>query len=239
MPCPESAAAPAPARCVPRGRPPPPASRLARRPAPHALLSTRQRASAFNQPLSFDTSNVTRMDHMFWVRSSPYPAPNLHSSPPLHAACTAVARHLPPPGTLHLAPHRMPFVRSRQGASAFNQPLSFDTSSVTDMRYMFWVRSSPCPAPSLHSSPPCMLHAPQSPAASRLASACASRTRCVVSSTSTPLRHCEQLSAPASRLASHSASYAFLSTRQDTPSLSDANKLLIRCAWAGTSAFAS
>eukprot|EP00964_Phaeocystis_antarctica_P080567 scaffold50330_cov55-Phaeocystis_antarctica.AAC.1 len=51
------------------------------------------------------------MQHMFRVRSSPCPAPNLQSSPPLHAACTAVARHLPPPGTLHLFPHRMPSVR--------------------------------------------------------------------------------------------------------------------------------
>ena len=33
------------------------------------------------------------------------------------------------------------------GASAFNQPLSFDTSSVTSMVDMFRVRSSPCPAP--------------------------------------------------------------------------------------------
>eukprot|EP00964_Phaeocystis_antarctica_P080568 scaffold50330_cov55-Phaeocystis_antarctica.AAC.2 len=48
---------------------------------------------------------------MFYVRSSPCPAPNLQSSPPLHAACTVVARHLPPPGTLHLFPHRMPSVR--------------------------------------------------------------------------------------------------------------------------------
>ena len=38
------------------------------------------------------------------------------------------------------------------GASAFNQPLSFDTSSVKDMADMFVVRSSPCPAPNLHAS---------------------------------------------------------------------------------------
>eukprot|EP00964_Phaeocystis_antarctica_P026662 scaffold15023_cov36-Phaeocystis_antarctica.AAC.1 len=37
-------------------------------------------------------------------------------------------------------------------AHAFNQPLSFDTSSVTNMVYMFLVRSSPCPAPNLQSS---------------------------------------------------------------------------------------
>ena len=31
-------------------------------------------------------------------------------------------------------------LRTRQDAAAFNQPLSFDTSSVTDMSYMFGVR---------------------------------------------------------------------------------------------------
>eukprot|EP00964_Phaeocystis_antarctica_P004953 scaffold2698_cov48-Phaeocystis_antarctica.AAC.5 len=74
-------------------------------------FDSRQGASAFNQPLSFDTSSVTNMGYMFSVRSSPCPAPNLQSSPPLHAACTAVARRLRPPGTLHLAPHCMPFFR--------------------------------------------------------------------------------------------------------------------------------
>eukprot|EP00964_Phaeocystis_antarctica_P076119 scaffold47039_cov54-Phaeocystis_antarctica.AAC.4 len=46
------------------------ASRLAPRPASHALLSTRQTAYAFNQPLSFDTSSVTNMRYMFYVRSA-------------------------------------------------------------------------------------------------------------------------------------------------------------------------
>eukprot|EP00964_Phaeocystis_antarctica_P144621 scaffold110472_cov45-Phaeocystis_antarctica.AAC.1 len=117
-------------------------------------FDSRQGASAFNQPLSFDTSNVTTMQQTFWVRSSPCPASNLQSTPPLRAACTAVARRLLPPGTLHLAPHRMPSADSRQVASAFNQPLSFDTSSVTNMWGMFSVRSSPCPAPNLQPSPP-------------------------------------------------------------------------------------
>ena len=191
-------------------------------------FDSRQYASAFNQPLSFETSGVTSMAYMFFVRSSPCPAPNLQSSPPLHTICTAVARLLPPPGTLHLFPHRMPSIRlsavrasvqpapelrnvrrhkhdlhvqrallpepcsqsavkpsparrvhrgrppppagtlhlartvcspfgSRQSASAFDQPLSFDTSSVTNMKTMFYVRSSPCPAPNLQSTPP--LHA--------------------------------------------------------------------------------
>jgi hypothetical protein len=34
------------------------------------LPSTRQYATAFNQPLSFDTSKVTAMDGMFNVRSA-------------------------------------------------------------------------------------------------------------------------------------------------------------------------
>eukprot|EP00964_Phaeocystis_antarctica_P136941 scaffold101430_cov52-Phaeocystis_antarctica.AAC.2 len=55
------------------------------------------------------------MRYMFNVRSSPNPAPDLQSSPPLRAACAAVARRLRPPGTLHLAPHRVPFVRPSAG----------------------------------------------------------------------------------------------------------------------------
>eukprot|EP00964_Phaeocystis_antarctica_P070076 scaffold42637_cov48-Phaeocystis_antarctica.AAC.2 len=39
-------------------------------PASYALLSTRQVASKFNQPLSFDTSSVTTMYGMFAVRSA-------------------------------------------------------------------------------------------------------------------------------------------------------------------------
>eukprot|EP00964_Phaeocystis_antarctica_P109615 scaffold74062_cov33-Phaeocystis_antarctica.AAC.1 len=43
------------------------------------------------------------MGLMFYVRSSPCLAPNLQSSPRLHAACPAIARRLPPPG-----PHTSP-----------------------------------------------------------------------------------------------------------------------------------
>eukprot|EP00964_Phaeocystis_antarctica_P050363 scaffold29240_cov55-Phaeocystis_antarctica.AAC.1 len=57
------------------------------------------------------------MRFMFDVRSSPCPAPNLQSSPALHAACTAVARRLfrlptqgvgvqPAAELRHLQPHR-------------------------------------------------------------------------------------------------------------------------------------
>ena len=45
------------------------------RPASYALHLTWQRAVAFNQPLSFDTSSVTTMDRIFFVRSARALAP--------------------------------------------------------------------------------------------------------------------------------------------------------------------
>ena len=50
-------------------------------------------------------------------------------------------------------PSSMPRLWTRQNARAFNQPLSFDTSSVTSMQYMFEVR-----APSAHAT-----HSPVGP----------------------------------------------------------------------------
>eukprot|EP00964_Phaeocystis_antarctica_P069243 scaffold42036_cov45-Phaeocystis_antarctica.AAC.2 len=170
-PCPapkQSAVEPCPARrCVPRRRLPPPA--LPACTSPRTVcppFDSRQNVKAFNQPLSFDTSSVMDMRSMFAVRSSPCPGPNLQPSPAPHdAACPAVACRLPP--SLHTSPRTVcPPFGSRQTASAFNQPLSFDTSSVTTMYAMFWVRSSPCPAPILQSSPP--LHAACTAAARRL-----------------------------------------------------------------------
>ena len=46
------------------------ASRAAPLSASRARLSTRQSATVFNQPLSFDTSKVTDMRYMFDVRSA-------------------------------------------------------------------------------------------------------------------------------------------------------------------------
>ena len=54
----------------PKAVPHPTISRPAPRPASHALLATRQETSAFNQPLSFDTSQVTAMNGMFRVCSA-------------------------------------------------------------------------------------------------------------------------------------------------------------------------
>ena len=100
-----------------------------------------QGASAFNQPLSLDTSKVTKMSDMFHVRSA-------RALPPIPSRVFTCTEHAPPPPH---TPSRIParmlptlYVLSstRQGASVFNQSLSFDTSSVTTIRDMFRVRSS-------------------------------------------------------------------------------------------------
>ena len=116
-------------------------------PLSDAPFWTRQGAGAFNQPLSFDTSSVTTMYAMFRVRfrlrllpPGPLPSWATHA----HAACAA---DLPFP-LCHISPRVVPLsdvppLDSRQDADAFNQPLSFDTSSVryfTGMSYMFQVR---------------------------------------------------------------------------------------------------
>ena len=91
----------------------------------------------------------------------------------------------------------------------FNQPLSFDISSVTNIGYMFSVRSARTLAPSLQSSPPALpVHA-----------ACAA-----------------VISRPPHLPGPHRMP---LSTRQTPNSLSGANKRLIRCAWAGNLRFIS
>ena len=133
-------------------------------------LSTRQGAVAFNQPLSFDTSKVTTMSTMFAVRSTRALAPDpswvlaraLHAPPPPHG--------LTPPG-----PHAA--LSTRQMASSFNQPLSLDTSSVTDMTAMFYVRSARALPPirnrvlacTLRVPPPQALPAAPRPDAARVA----------------------------------------------------------------------
>ena len=90
----------------------------------------------FNQPLNFDTADVTSMADMFHVSSAlsdlkrwtrHLPSHQGHQSPHVFPACIR------------------PLLLTWQGAAAFNQLLRFDTSSVTDMSGMFQVRSVPCP----------------------------------------------------------------------------------------------
>ena len=118
-------------------------------------LPTRQGALAFNQPLNFDTSSVNDMSSMFAVRSVSLPPISSQAVP-----CTLLAptRTLPSP-----IPHRplcKPSLPTQQNAFAFNQPLSFNTSSVRWMGYMFAVRSVPLPPISSWRSPctRCSLH---------------------------------------------------------------------------------
>ena len=87
-----------------RYRPTP--SRLPARVSPStSFVVTRQDADAFNQPLSFDTSSVTDMSHMFGVRSA-------HALPPIPSRALACTLHaLPPPHTLPPpSPHAARFV---------------------------------------------------------------------------------------------------------------------------------
>ena len=83
------------------------------------------------------------------LRACPAPQPSVGPSPcmPLVPLPPEV---LPP----HLGPNpiRPPF-ESRQAASAFNQPLSFETSSLEDLGFMFVVRSTRTLGPSLESVP--------------------------------------------------------------------------------------
>ena len=120
--------------------PPQPAPRR----ASHTRLSTRQYATAFNQPLSFDTSKVTNMNQMFRVRSA---RASLESGPPrAHAACVATTQR---PHASRAAPFPTSHTRpsTRQYAAAFNQGLSFDMSKVTNTDSMFSVRSARAPWP--------------------------------------------------------------------------------------------
>ena len=154
VPYPESAVQPSRARClraVTRRL-----SRLQARTSPRIVcplfISTWQHAVAFNQPLSLDTSSVMTMKGMFGVPSARALAPSLQlyfnwALPvpcPLHDACAAVARHLPPPGLARTSPRIVCplFISTWQQAVAFNQPLSLDTHSVMTMESMFSVPSA-------------------------------------------------------------------------------------------------
>ena len=113
----------------------------------------------FNADISsWNTSSVTRMDYMFQARAlaqclqpgppsqlptAPHPEsyrPPLDSRAPAHHPLTSYS---PPVLPTRTSPsHRTcALLATRQGAYAFNQPLNLDTSSVTSMSAMFWVRT--------------------------------------------------------------------------------------------------
>ena len=140
----------------------PPAARPRMPPLFPCSRSTRQDAAAFNQPLSWDTSSVTTMINMFRVCAPRVPLP---AQPPqlgflpAHAACAAAtaprSSRRPAPHAAALFPPTHASLSTRQDAQAFNQPLSWNTSSATTMDGMFYVRSAralPAQPPQLGSS---------------------------------------------------------------------------------------
>ena len=122
----------------------PPPGPLPPRPTLYALSSTQQEASAFNQPLGLDTSSVTDMAYMFQVRS----AHAMRPVPGWALSCTPRPLPLPyhPSAILSVPrPASYALFSTPQEASAFNQPLSLDTSKVTSMYSMLKVRPRvPC-----------------------------------------------------------------------------------------------
>ena len=101
---------------------------------------------------SWNTSSVTDMQHMFYVRT-PARVQCPVSSRFFRARCEHRHRRhapsrLPTPRALHAC-----LGVTRQYATAFNQPLSLDTSSVTNMGNMFWVRSARAAARALPPQP--------------------------------------------------------------------------------------
>ena len=131
-------------------------------PTSYALLSTRQNAVSFNQPLSFDISNLENgaMRDTFSVRV-PW-TPSLESD--RLRACRLRRRAPRPPPDPHLAPASYALLSTRQKTYKFNQPLSLDTSKVTNMGNMFRVRSARALAPGLESGlPPCLPLVPPPP----------------------------------------------------------------------------
>eukprot|EP00964_Phaeocystis_antarctica_P041071 scaffold23483_cov58-Phaeocystis_antarctica.AAC.1 len=161
------------------------------------MPSSRLSAGRVGVQPAAELRHLQRHDHAHHVRCAllPVPSPNLQSSPPLHAACTAVGRHLRLAG-LHIAPHRTPFFR-RSAVRVGVQP-------AAELRHLQRHNHEPH-VPGVLLPVPCSESAVEP---SPLHAACTAVTR---------------------RLA----------TRQGTHFLSAANKRLIRCAWAGTSAFAS
>ena len=137
-------------------------------------------ASDIVQPVP-ELRHVQRHGHERHVHGALHACPDPQPSVRLTPACRCRLRRRWPTQALPrftraaLAPHCMPALLStRQQAYAFNQPLSLDTSSVTDMSQMFFVRPAytalrpgygPTPQAPVRPSPACYLrrHRPTRP----------------------------------------------------------------------------
>ena len=182
----------------------------------------RQFAYAFNQPLSWDTSRVTSMA---WVFTSCAPPPPACPVPPTictqsrplpcaRSACIAGSAHVPPASRgSQLVPHRVPCLRPSPGREGL-QPTA-ELGHLPRLGHEQHVRCALLPAP----CPPQSAVAPSTRPPS-----CMHRIH-----TRGRGGSCAPYIIPRTRPPPH--------TRQGENSLSDANKLLIRCAWAGPSEF--
>eukprot|EP00964_Phaeocystis_antarctica_P103321 scaffold68611_cov53-Phaeocystis_antarctica.AAC.1 len=90
------------------------------------------------------------MHQMFWVHTARALSPAFSRALPVCMPLASPPPHVLSPHGPHLNPPTSNArLSTRQGANAFNQPLAFDTSKVTNMDQMFVVRSARALAPSL------------------------------------------------------------------------------------------
>eukprot|EP00964_Phaeocystis_antarctica_P033174 scaffold18824_cov49-Phaeocystis_antarctica.AAC.2 len=124
-----------------------PITRPAPRPVTHALLSTAAGRGGL-QPAA-ELRHVPRHEHGRHVRGAltrACPARRTPQSRVLRVRAVCARRCPTRPSSpafrpAHLASYRTPYFRPRQAAVAFNQPVNFNTSRVTNMAGMFLVRS--------------------------------------------------------------------------------------------------
>ena len=94
-------------------------------------------ATAFNQPLPWNTSKVRNMESMFYNATSfnqplPWNTSNVWNMESMFRSATKFNQPLP-----WNTSKVQDMVHMFEGARAFNQPLQWNTSNVTDMREMF------------------------------------------------------------------------------------------------------
>jgi len=166
------------------------------------------RATAFNQPLTFDTSKVTSMKSMFYIATA-FNGPltfdtssvtDMSTMFAIQGRCDGRDIRCTPTGATARGSFNQPITFNTssvkdmhymfQGATKFNQPLSFDTSEVTSMSAMFYGGSG----------------------------------------------HGSAFNQP---LSFDTSKVTVMTNMFYATPVSAANKLIIRCAWAGTPVFAS
>ena len=115
-------------------------------PAPYRVPCLRPSAESVQVQPAPELGHLPRHGHVRHVSGALLPAPcpeNLQLRAPPCTRCAALTRGLPPPGPQPAPHHVCPAFDPRQHATAFNQPLSWDISSITTMHDMFSVRCSP------------------------------------------------------------------------------------------------